>query len=160
MADDGHYPMIIDERMRGYHETAAAFIKRVQADSKNPCEAIDPSKPEWPEWVDYFRSRVGSVPVAMRMVEQGRSPSYTVPAKHPEWFDMAYIPRDLPEGMSAIDHRPEPSWQERQRVEEGFVSLSRELRAVNLSMKTPKPLPEDRISRTLADSIERDDGVW
>jgi hypothetical protein len=117
MADEGKFPKILDDRMRAFFESAAAFIARLKADGKDPCHSITPESPEWMDWVDYFLRHVGSTPAVMQAVEAGSAPSVTVPAKQPEWFDPRYVPRHPAPRRSAILPRPADSFEQTQRMD-------------------------------------------
>lgn len=61
-------------------------------------------------WGRYFRSHLGWVPVAYRMLEEGGIKEMTVPAEMPEWFDSSYVPvnheRAIPARTRPAVHRP------------------------------------------------------
>jgi hypothetical protein len=146
MADEGKFPKILDDRMRAFFENAAKFIGQMKANGSDPCHAITPDSPEWMDWLDYFHRHVGSVPVTMRMVEEGQVSSFTAPAKQPEWFDPRYVPMHPPPRRSAIPSpRPDPTPAERQRVMAMVDQFRAEMGRSTNSMRNPKPLPREPI---------------
>lgn len=134
---------IKNPKMALFFEDAQAFIARDQ----KPV-AIRPGTPEWTAWATYLVQRCGSLPVAMRMVERGQLETATMPAQWPHWFDgLAVSEVEGSRPYRSPMRRPDPSPDERSRVEAGFTSLKRELASVSLSMSASRPLPEDRIVR-------------
>jgi hypothetical protein len=138
--------------MKAFFDEALAWIQREKAAGKEPA-SIELGSPQWAAWRAYLVERTGAVPAVMRMAEKNGSGTMTMPTEWPHWFDV----RSVPQAVQPPTKRPEPTPEERRRVEAGFERLKRELRSANLSMKNPKPLPEERITRTLAGSIERDE---
>jgi len=140
---------IQDPKMKAFFDQALEHL----AASPKTATAIKQGTPEWSAWGAYLIDRVGYLPVAMKMVEKGQLESATMPAQWPHWFDPMARQDLRPYRSPMKSHDPSPA--ERDRVEAGFASLKRELASLNLSMRNPKPLPEDRITRAPGAISER-----
>lgn len=74
--------------LQNYDEKALQFAK---ASGLTEFPTISPGAPECTAWERYFRSHLGGVPHAFRMLMSGQIQAMTVPTQWPEWFDLTFV---------------------------------------------------------------------
>lgn len=81
--------MLSEEKLRTLPPIPQAYWRKAQEFvAKNQTEwfVVEPKMPEWAQWMAYF-DRQGWKPFGVREVERGRTKTFLVPSRWPEWFD-------------------------------------------------------------------------